>query len=62
MKALRAFIKPFEVPQKSVRTKIVVNFYYLYFNLISEMHGARRVKILTFLYSVLTQPELIFKL
>ena len=28
MKALKAFIKPFEVPQRSVKIKILVNFYF----------------------------------
>ena len=27
MKTLKAFIKPFEAPQKSVKTKISVNFF-----------------------------------
>ena len=27
MKALKAFIKPFEAPQRSVKIKIEVNFY-----------------------------------
>ena len=28
MKALKAFIKPFEAPQRSVKIKIQVNFYF----------------------------------
>ena len=28
MKALNAFIKPFEAPQRSVKIKISVNFYF----------------------------------
>ena len=28
MKALKAFIKPFEAPQRSVKMKIEVNFYF----------------------------------
>ena len=28
MKALRAFLKPFEAPQRSVKIKIWVNFYF----------------------------------
>ena len=28
MKALRAFIKPFEAPQRSVKIKIELNFYF----------------------------------
>ena len=28
MKALKAFIKPFEAPQRSVKIKIKVNFYF----------------------------------
>ena len=28
MKALKAFIKPFEVPQRSVKIKILINFYF----------------------------------
>ena len=41
MKALKAFIKPFEVPEESVKIKIQLNFY---FNIISEMHVTLRVK------------------
>ena len=33
--AFKAFIKPFEVPQRSVKIKIYFNFY---FNTTSEMH------------------------
>ena len=29
MKALKAFIKSFEVPQRSVKIKILVNFFFL---------------------------------
>ena len=28
IKALKAFIKPFEVPQRSVKIKILINFYF----------------------------------
>ena len=28
LKALKAFIKPFEVPQRSVKIKILINFYF----------------------------------
>ena len=28
MKALKAFIKPFEAPQRNVKIKILVNFYF----------------------------------
>ena len=38
MKALKAFIKPFEPPQRSVKIKISLNFYYN-----TEMHGTGRV-------------------
>ena len=30
MKALKAFIKPFEVPQRSVKIRIYVNFFFLF--------------------------------
>ena len=39
--ALKAFIKPFEAPQRSVKIKIQVNFYLLQ---LSKMHGTGRVK------------------
>ena len=41
MKALKAFIKPFEEPQRNVKIKIKV--YFLLIPL-SEMHGAEGVK------------------
>ena len=56
MKAFKAFIKPFKSPERSVKIKIQVNFYFdttlwkkktlkLIFNLIqlSESHGVPRV-------------------
>ena len=36
MKAFKAFIKPFEAPQKSVKIKIQVKFILIQ---LSEMHG-----------------------
>ena len=36
MKAFKAFIKPFEAPQKSVKIKIQVTFILIQ---LSEMHG-----------------------
>ena len=41
MKVLKASIKPFEALQRSVRTKILLNFY---FNTNSVMHRTGRVK------------------
>ena len=41
MKALKAFMKPFESPQGSVKIKILINFY---FNTTFEMHGIYKVK------------------
>ena len=38
MKALKAFIKPFEVPQRSVKIFILI--------LRSELHGPGKVKLL----------------
>ena len=40
MKALKAFIKPFEAPQRNMKIKISVNFYLIQH---SEMLGAGRV-------------------
>ena len=41
MKVLKASIKPFEALQRSVKTKILLNFY---FNTNSVMHRTGRVK------------------
>ena len=38
MKALKAFIKPFEAPQRSVKIKIEVNFYFK-INLLNAQDG-----------------------
>ena len=42
MKALKAFIKPFEAPQRSVKIKIYLIFVPIQ---LSEMHRAGRVNI-----------------
>ena len=52
MKALKAFRKPFEKPQRNVKIKIYINFY---FNTISEIYGAGRVK---HLLAILTTSDL----
>ena len=39
-KALKAFIKPFEAPQRSLKIKTYVNFVLIQ---LPEMHGARKV-------------------
>ena len=39
MKALKAFIKPFEVPQRNVKQKFVLIFI---LRQLSEMHGASK--------------------
>ena len=44
MKALKAFIKPFEVPQRSVKIKIC---YFFVSVQLSEIQGAGRVKVRT---------------
>ena len=41
MKALKTIIKPFEAPQRSVKTKIKLIFILMQ---LSKMHGAGRVK------------------
>ena len=41
MKAFKAFIKPFEVLQRSVKIKFKLTFILIQ---LSEMHGERRVK------------------
>ena len=41
MKALKAFLKPFEVPQRSVKIKIYLIFISIQ---LSEMNGMGRVK------------------
>ena len=41
MKALKAFIKPFEEPQRSVKIKFKLIFILLQ---LSKMHGAGKVK------------------
>ena len=41
MKALNAFIKTFEAPQRSVKIKIYVNFVLIQ---LSEMYGVGRAK------------------
>ena len=41
LKALKAFIKPFEAPQRSVEIKFKLIFILIQ---LSEMHGAVRVK------------------
>ena len=42
MNAFKAFVKPFQAPQKSVKIKLKLNFILLQF---SEMHGAGRVNV-----------------
>ena len=44
MKALKAFIKPFEAPERSMKTKFK---FILILIQLSEMHGAGRVNIST---------------
>ena len=42
MKALKAFIKPFEAPQRSVKIKFNLNFISMQ---LPEMHGTGRVNL-----------------
>ena len=43
---IKAFIKAFEAPQRSLKIKIYVNFYFIQ---LSEMHWAGKVKINIFI-------------
>ena len=57
--ALKAFIKPFEAPQNSVKIKIY-NLIFISMQ-ISEMHGTLRVKLISYENNTYTPEKIIAK-
>ena len=53
MKALKAFIKPFEAPQRSVKIKIELNFFTL------SGIGTLRVKIIEVILNLKAGPDVL---